>query len=140
MLRADDLVGKPYREGACGPDAFDCYGLVKFWFASRGVALPEHRHADVFAAPNVPRAIARRVTAEIRHTDWREIPAPVDGCVMFMGPGGMPMHAGIVLADGPGLFVLNAYGRNERVMFQPLSDLAALGLRPHSCWIPPADV
>jgi len=26
--RFDDLIGKPYLEGACGPDKFDCYGLT----------------------------------------------------------------------------------------------------------------
>jgi peptidoglycan DL-endopeptidase CwlO len=35
-----DQVGKPYRWGATGPEAFDCSGLVRWAYAQAGLALP----------------------------------------------------------------------------------------------------
>jgi cell wall-associated NlpC family hydrolase len=37
---AMDLVGKPYRNGAKGPDAFDCSGFVHHVYKRSGVVLP----------------------------------------------------------------------------------------------------
>ena len=38
-----NLVGKPYKDGAFGPDFFDCYGLVRFvWHEALGIDLPEN--------------------------------------------------------------------------------------------------
>ena len=36
-----DYLGKPWRNGADGPDAFDCYGLVRAVYRDRcGVEMP----------------------------------------------------------------------------------------------------
>jgi cell wall-associated NlpC family hydrolase len=35
-----DLLGKPYKNGGRGPDAFDCSGLVYYAFKKSGLALP----------------------------------------------------------------------------------------------------
>jgi cell wall-associated NlpC family hydrolase len=35
-----DQIGKPYRWGATGPEAFDCSGLVRWAYAQAGLALP----------------------------------------------------------------------------------------------------
>jgi len=36
-----EFLGKPYEAGATGPDAYDCYGLVRAFCARLGVTLPE---------------------------------------------------------------------------------------------------
>lgn len=45
MTNALAKLGKPYRWGAMGPNAFDCSGLVKWSFASAGRALPRTSRA-----------------------------------------------------------------------------------------------
>lgn len=40
VVNALAQVGKPYRYGGTGPDAFDCSGLVQYVYAQSGVRLP----------------------------------------------------------------------------------------------------
>jgi cell wall-associated NlpC family hydrolase len=56
MGNALSKVGKPYRWGASGPNAFDCSGLVKWSFAQAGKALPRTSRAQSTAGTPVSRA------------------------------------------------------------------------------------
>ena len=56
MSLALSKVGKPYRWGASGPNAFDCSGLVKWSFAQAGKALPRTSRAQAGAGTPVSRA------------------------------------------------------------------------------------
>jgi len=49
-------LGKPYRWGASGPNAFDCSGLVKWSFGSAGRALPRSSRAMASAGTPVSKA------------------------------------------------------------------------------------
>lgn len=40
MIDINRYVGIPYKEGARGPDAYDCYGLVMSVFEDAGIRLP----------------------------------------------------------------------------------------------------
>ena len=46
-------LGRPYRYGGNGPDAFDCSGLVRFVHAAHGVAVPRTTIAQLEAAEPV---------------------------------------------------------------------------------------
>lgn len=37
---ARSLVGKKYRYGSCGPDAFDCSGFTQYVYKNNGITLP----------------------------------------------------------------------------------------------------
>lgn len=37
-----DLIGKPFAWGARGPEAFDCWGLVRFALARAGQVVPDY--------------------------------------------------------------------------------------------------
>ena len=56
MGNALSKVGKPYRWGASGPNAFDCSGLVKWSFAQAGKSLPRTSRAQSAAGTPVSRA------------------------------------------------------------------------------------
>jgi peptidoglycan DL-endopeptidase CwlO len=49
-------LGKPYRWGATGPNAFDCSGLVKWSFGSAGRALPRSSRAMAGVGTPVSKA------------------------------------------------------------------------------------
>jgi cell wall-associated NlpC family hydrolase len=49
-------LGKPYRWGAAGPNAFDCSGLVKWSFGSAGRALPRSSRAMAGVGTPVSKA------------------------------------------------------------------------------------
>lgn len=40
IMQAIELLGKPYRGGAKGPESFDCSGLVHFVYRNNGLLLP----------------------------------------------------------------------------------------------------
>jgi len=56
MSVALSKVGKPYRWGASGPNAFDCSGLVKWSFAQAGRSMPRTSRAQAGAGTPVSRA------------------------------------------------------------------------------------
>jgi cell wall-associated NlpC family hydrolase len=56
MTNALGKLGKPYRWGAIGPNAFDCSGLVKWSFANAGRALPRTSRAMAAQGVRVARA------------------------------------------------------------------------------------
>ncbi len=56
MSNALSKVGKPYRWGASGPNAFDCSGLVKWSFAQAGRSMPRTSRAQSVTGTPVSRA------------------------------------------------------------------------------------
>lgn len=83
-MNAADYVGIPWRDGATGPDAFDCWGLVTDAAAALfGLALP-----------TLAATIAGR-----RH--WIECAAVTPGDVVaLLDAQGHPYHVGLYLGAG----------------------------------------
>lgn len=77
-------LGRPYRYGGRGPDAFDCSGLVHFAHAAHGVAVPRTTADQFNAATPVP---ARKLKA---------------GDLLFFRfeSGRKVTHVGIYMGDG----------------------------------------
>lgn len=48
-------LGKPYRYGAAGPDAFDCSGLTMYCYAQVGISLPHHSASQYGVGEKVGR-------------------------------------------------------------------------------------
>jgi cell wall-associated NlpC family hydrolase len=73
-------IGKPYRWGAAGPDAFDCSGLTMMAWAQAGVSLPHSSQAQF--------GIGRRVTrAELRAGDLIFRNSPISHVSLYVGNG-----------------------------------------------------
>lgn len=103
-MTLDDFVGLPYREGARGPDAYDCYGLVAAVFrAVHGVELPDW-YQDTPGQQGASRAISAALAGEIAggrsvKVDWpREYPRDYD--IAIVGSDTRPHHVGVAVAGG----------------------------------------
>ena len=59
VMQALAQVGKPYRYGAAGPEAFDCSGLVQYVYAQAGIALPRSTLAQFRAGESIDPERAR---------------------------------------------------------------------------------
>lgn len=84
-----ELIGKPYKRGGRGPDAFDCYGLVMHLMALDGI------HIRDYTSPENQAVVAHLMMKELRLWDRCE-PKPGAG-VMFRLP--MGTHCGYVLPN-----------------------------------------
>jgi cell wall-associated NlpC family hydrolase len=109
------LIGKPYRAGAGGPDAFDCYGLAR------------HVMRELYAVA-LPDRIA---PAAIRRSAWRRVAFPADGAIVLMGAGPTPKHIGVYLGDG----VLHAL-EGAGVVFDPFDMLPFRGFGHFRVYLP----
>jgi hypothetical protein len=64
------LVGKPYRIGARGPDAYDCYGLARHVQRElAGVEMP-----DIPPVEPTTRAMAEALLVHPERQAWDEVP------------------------------------------------------------------
>lgn len=115
------LIGKPWRAGACGPDAFDCRGLVDWCVRMRfGEELP------------TPETVHRSA--------WRLAGGPpqADDVVLMEGPNGR--HVGYMVQANGRLGVLHADGYESAcgpvgaVRFQTLVDSFDGGYHRHEFW------
>ncbi len=123
MHWAEELIGRPYRAGGPGPDAFDCWGLVRWVMAQRFCR-------ELPAIP-VDAADLRAVLTAFRdHPErqrWQSVSVPLDGDCVLMRQSRHPVHVGVWLTvDGGG--VLHAIECNG-VVFQRVRDLPASGWR-----------
>jgi len=109
-------VGKPYRLGGEGPDAYDCRGLLRTVLRAHfGVALPELTISGAAAL------WAEHVAAG----DWQPVQFPQHGDGVIMRGGDDP-HVGIYL-EVPGPGVLHAFQAAGQVVWTPLQCLRFLG-------------
>lgn len=100
-------IGKPYRGGATGPNAFDCSGLTQAAWKSAGKSIPRTTYAQYAALPKVSKSDLR--------------PGDV---VLFNGNS----HAAIYVGDGN---IIHAPRTGERVKKAPMSYMRFYGaVRP----------
>ena len=102
---ATKLLGKPYVSGARGPESFDCWGLVTYFYKEVfAVELPLYPNEDPF---NVKR-VSGLLEKGAHSSDWVEIKKPEHGCVVAMSRSKVFHHVGIWLEIDDGL-CLHAY-------------------------------
>lgn len=73
-------VGKPYRWGAEGPDAYDCSGLTKWAWAKAGVSLPHSSRMQYATTERVSRA-------DMQPGDLMFFGSPIHHVAMYIGDG-----------------------------------------------------
>jgi len=112
-----DYIGKPWESGAAGPDAFDCWGLVRsIQREVYGRELPEVN----LDATNV-RAVVRAFESHPVRARWQRVDAAAEGDCVLMSHAKHPSHVGLWLAcNGGG--VLHSL-RGAGVVFSSMSAL-----------------
>lgn len=99
-MNIDHFVGLPYRDGARGPDAYDCYGIVAAVLkAVRGVELPDW-HAEAAGPQAASRAISAALAGEVSGGRSVMVTEPADWDVAIVGSGMRPHHVGVYCTGG----------------------------------------
>lgn len=120
QLDAPSLIGLPYRVGARGPDAYDCWGLVVAccpW-------LPDDWADEGLAVRKVVRIIEEQET----DTRWQRENEACEGGIAIFGTGVRATHTGLLWPVLGGFRVIHALPK-AGVMSHPLHAMERMGLR-----------
>lgn len=109
--RADDrmrtviepLLGLPWRRGAMGPRAYDCWGLAchlqRVLFGREMTAIPDPPDGRDRAA------LERFVSEHPARLQWRQVDRPVQGAIVELANDQHPWHIGVYLTIDGGRIV-----------------------------------
>jgi len=125
------LIGRPYKLGGQGPDAFDCYGLTRFVQRELfGRAMPE------FVTPERAglQAIAGFIQAHPERRNWRRIDGPVDGAIVSMFREGIGHHMGTYLDIDRGMVLHTLGGEDESKSMGVVVDTLFRMKAPPKAW------
>lgn len=91
-----EYCGRPFAREADGPDAYDCWGLVRAVYRARfGIIVPAVEHAP-FAGPGALHAAAD--LPEVRAMPWREIPVESARAGDVLAYDLAELHVGLVVS------------------------------------------
>lgn len=85
VMQALAQVGKPYRYGAVGPEAFDCSGLVQYVYGQAGIRLPRSTLQQFRSGEAIPADRARTGDLLFYRFDGKQ-PGP-SHVVIYLGEG-----------------------------------------------------
>lgn len=131
---AAEHIGKPYVRGAVGPDAFDCWGWVRFVFATQyGIRIPVVKvgRAGDEAETNVAaikRAAKASGWAPVKDIDT--VPADRDVVLMDSVDG---RHIGVMVEVDGALRLLHSY-QGVGVTHHSLAELHIAGFWGFEYW------
>lgn len=120
MRDPSPLIGRPYRLGARGPEAFDCWGLV--------VACCPWLPDDWGNQGPAVRRIIKIIEAQGTDDRWQRENEPCAGAVAIFGVGTHATHTGLVWPSLTGFRVVHALP-GAGVVSHPFPMLERMGLR-----------
>jgi cell wall-associated NlpC family hydrolase len=133
MHWATEFIGKRYERGAQGPDAFDCWGLVRCVLQKQyGITVPE------LAVPPTWEGASQLMTTSDELTNWTRVQEMRAGQVVLMARRAIPVHIGLAIEANGKLGVLHC-AEPAGVLFQTPPGLRAGGwgrlihYRHHTC-------
>lgn len=112
-----DYIGRPWQSGAAGPEAFDCWGLVRS--IQRDVYGRHLPTVDIDATD--VRAVIGMFESHPERSRWHRVEVPVEGDCVLMSHAKHPSHVGLWL-DCNGGGVLHSL-RGAGVVFSSMSAL-----------------
>lgn len=121
-----DLIGKPYKTGAKGPDAYDCWGLAQAVQAGLfGRTMPT---IDAPPDDNNPKTMIRFIRGHAARQQWKKADVfPKHGQLVEMSRANLPFHIGVYLDIDSGGIIHSAQGIG--VGFDPLIIMPSQGWR-----------
>jgi len=127
MHWACKYIGKPWKSGGFGPDAYNCYGLVHDIYQKRfGIVLPK-----LLISESDTKTIGVMMKNHPARKGFIEIQEPKEGDIVIMND----YHCGLVIApDQKG--IIHAYKAYGGVVFQKL---AIASLQWQLCFIRKAE-
>lgn len=88
-------IGRPFRDKGRGPDAFDCWGLVRAVLRDQfGIALPDY--ADAYTESHDHASVAEAVESGLRD-GWQIVRQPKCGDLIVIRVAGRPWHCGLMV-------------------------------------------
>lgn len=110
--------------GAQGPDAYDCWGLLRHVYRTQlGIELPLYPGV----VPKDFASVARFITRELKSgTHWDEIKRPEHLCGVAMSSNNAYHHVGVWLKYDGGV-ILHSMD-NHNVVVHPVTTLRAIGI------------
>lgn len=119
----EKLLGKPYKPGANGPNAYDCWGLVQVVQKELfGREMPDIRTPP---SDNNPRTMIAFIRSHPARKQWRKADGPRHGRIVEMCRSNLPFHIGVYLDIDRGGILHAAQGLG--VVFDPLILLPVQG-------------
>lgn len=97
-------VGLPFESRGRGPEAYDCWGLVRLVLAEQfGVAVPSY--TDAYGDAHAGGQVAPLIAAH--RAEWTAVPAGAErlGDGVLLRTKGWPMHVGVMVAAGTMLHI-----------------------------------
>ena len=96
MHRVADLIGAPFRDGGRGPDAYDCWGLVREVYKRYGVELPDYQGC-CYDFVRFYEGFLEERPRWVRH-EPPDIPIPAVAAIRFNAP--VVNHVGVYVCEG----------------------------------------
>lgn len=96
MHRVTDLIGAPFRDGGRGPDAYDCWGLVREVYKRYGVELPDYQGC-CYDFVRFYEGFLEERPRWVRH-EPPDIHIPAVAAIRFNAP--VVNHVGVYVCDG----------------------------------------
>ena len=121
----NDLVGKPYKPGAAGPDAYDCWGLAQI--IQRELFGRDMPTIDTPPDDNSPKTMIKFIREHHARKQWAKAEGPAHGRLVEMSRSNLPFHIGVYLDIDGGGILHSAQGIG--VGFDPLIIMASQGWR-----------
>ena len=111
-----DYLGKPWVRFGRGPDSFDCWGLVRHYYAREfSLELPLH-----IIAPERLAEVVKTMRSALE-SEWIEIDEPQDNCLVVMSSKRQPHHVGVCISHREKLVLHCASSQNT--CCQPLDQI-----------------
>lgn len=121
MHWVNQYIGKQWKSGACGPDKYDCFGIVKTILERHYKTILPDIHVDT----NSLLSIIKAIKSDSAWSEWELIEKPHDGCLVKLYKQVEPDHIGIWLEIDGGGIIHSPNGGS--VCFDKPFHLAAMG-------------